>query len=77
MTSVVVDTSAAVAILGNESPANDAIEAMDVAADRLMSTATLVELGIVMEARLGAAGAAPTLRPWPSTTSSPTGSVRC
>lgn len=56
MTTIVVDTSAVVAILGNEPAANDAIEALDVADDRLMSAATLVELGIVMEARLGAAG---------------------
>ena len=57
MTTVVVDTSAVVAILGNESAAEDIIEALDTADDRLMSAATLVELGIVMEARLGAAGA--------------------
>lgn len=57
MTILVVDTSAVVAILGNESAANDIIEALDVAEDRLMSAATLVELGMVMEARLGAAGA--------------------
>jgi len=57
VTSIVVDTSAVLAILGNESAADDTIEAMDVAEDRLMSAATLVELGIVMEARLGAAGA--------------------
>ena len=57
MTILVVDTSAVVAILGNESAANDIIEALDVAEDRLISAATLVELGMVMEARLGAAGA--------------------
>jgi ribonuclease VapC len=54
---IVVDTSAVVAILGNESAADDSIEALDVADDRLMSAVTLVELGIIMEARLGAAGA--------------------
>ncbi len=57
MTTIVVDTSAVVAVLGNESAANDTIEALEVAEDRLMSAATLVELGIVLEARLGAAGA--------------------
>ena len=57
MRTVVVDTSAVVAILGNESAADDLIEALDAAEVRLMSAATLVELGIVMEARLGAAGA--------------------
>lgn len=57
MTTVVVDTSAVVAILGNESAADDVIASMDAAEERLMSAATLVELGIVMEARLGAAGA--------------------
>lgn len=57
MRTIVVDTPAVVATLGNEAAADDAIEALDVADDRLMSAATLVELGIVMEARLGAAGA--------------------
>lgn len=57
MTTIVVDTSAVVAILGNESDADDVIAALDVAEERLMSAATLVELGIVMEARLGPAGA--------------------
>jgi ribonuclease VapC len=54
---VVVDTSAAVAVLGGEDGAEAIIEVMDRAEHRLMSAATLVELGIVMEARLGAAGA--------------------
>ncbi len=57
MTTIVVDTSAVVAILGNESDADDVIAALDIAEERLMSAATLVELGIVMEARLGPAGA--------------------
>lgn len=57
MTTIVVDTSAVVAVLGNEPAAGDTIDALDAAEDRLMSAATLVELGIVMEARLGAAGA--------------------
>lgn len=46
-----------VAILGSESAVNDVIAALDAAEDQLMSAATLVELGIVMEARLGPAGA--------------------
>jgi ribonuclease VapC len=55
-TTLVVDTSAAVAILTGERPAEELIESLDWADARLMSTATLVELGIVMEARLGPAG---------------------
>jgi len=57
VTCIVVDTSAVVAILGNESAADAAIKEMGNAEDRLMSAATLVELGMVMEARLGSAGA--------------------
>lgn len=57
MTTIVVDTSAVVAILVNESAVDDVIAALDVAEERLMSAATLVELGIVMEERLGPAGA--------------------
>jgi ribonuclease VapC len=54
---VVVDTSAAFAVLGGEDGAEGIIEVMDRAEHRLMSAATVVELGIVMEARLGPAGA--------------------
>jgi ribonuclease VapC len=54
-TTLVVDTSAAVAILTGEPSADELIERLDGADSRLMSTATLVELGIVMEARLGPA----------------------
>jgi ribonuclease VapC len=54
-TTLVIDTSAAVAILTGERSADELIERLDDADARLMSTATLVELGIVMEARLGPA----------------------
>jgi ribonuclease VapC len=57
VTSVVIDTSAVVAVLGGEPSSDRIIEAMDQADSRLLSAATLVELGIVMEARLGPAGA--------------------
>lgn len=56
MTALVVDTSAAVAILTGEPDADDLIERISDAMPRLMSTATLLELSIVMEARLGPAG---------------------
>jgi ribonuclease VapC len=52
---LVVDTSAAVAILTDESSAGELIEQLAGAEARLMSMATLVELGIVMEARIGPA----------------------
>jgi ribonuclease VapC len=52
---LVVDTSAAVAILTREEPWEDLLGALDTASQRLMSAATYVELGIVLEARLGAA----------------------
>lgn len=54
-TTLVIDTSAAVAILTGEGSADELIERLDRADARLMSTATLVELGSVMEARLGPA----------------------
>ncbi len=57
MNTVVVDTSAVMAILSDEPPAADLIGALGDANARVMSAATLVELGIVMEARLGPAGA--------------------
>jgi ribonuclease VapC len=55
-TTLVIDTSAAVAVLTGGPSADELIEQLDKADVRLMSTATLVELGIVMEARLGPAG---------------------
>lgn len=54
-TTLVVDTSAAVAILTAEPWAGDLIEQLAGAEAALMSTATLLELGIVLEARLGPA----------------------
>jgi ribonuclease VapC len=56
VTALVVDTSAAVAILTSEPEAEDLIERLSDAMPRLMSTATLLELSIVMEARLGPSG---------------------
>jgi len=56
VTALVVDTSAAVAILTGEPDADDLIERISDAMPRLMSTGTLLELSIVMEARLGPAG---------------------
>lgn len=56
MTDLVVDTSAAVAILGGEPGADQLVAALEDAEKRTMSAATLVELGIVLEARHGPAG---------------------
>lgn len=56
MTGVVVDTSAAVAILLSEHHADALLAALDDADPRLMSAATLVELGAVLEARFAPAG---------------------
>jgi len=53
---VVIDTSAVVAILGMEREAARLAEAIEVDANRLMSAATLVETGLVIESRYGAAG---------------------
>lgn len=54
---MVVDTSAAVAILLSEPGSDGLIAAIEDATARCMSAATRVELGIVIEARLGPAGA--------------------
>ena len=54
---VVVDTSAVVAVLNGEPQADAIIGVLSDVDRRVMSAATLVELGIVMEARAGAAGA--------------------
>jgi ribonuclease VapC len=55
VTGIVVDTSAAIAILTAE-PARDRLLAALAAADeRLISAGTLIELGIVLEARIGPA----------------------
>jgi ribonuclease VapC len=53
---VVVDTSAAVAILLGESGNDDLVHSLETATARLMSAANRVELGMVIEARLGPAG---------------------
>jgi ribonuclease VapC len=56
--SLVVDTSAALAILLDEAGAADLRKALRAASVRLMSTATLIELTIVLEARRGPASEA-------------------
>ena len=56
MTGLVVDTSAVVAILLGEPEAQSLISALSNGDPRLISAATMVELGIVIEARLGPAG---------------------
>jgi ribonuclease VapC len=53
---VVVDTSAVVAILQSEEGSDRLVECLAAAGVRLMSTATRVELGIVIEARFGPSG---------------------
>jgi ribonuclease VapC len=53
---VVIDTSAVVAILRMEREAARLAEAIEADANRLMSAATLVETGLVIESRYGAAG---------------------
>lgn len=53
---LVVDTSAAFAVLTGEAGSDTLIEHLEETTTRLMSAATLVELGIVMEARHGPAG---------------------
>jgi len=57
VTGLVVDASAVVAVLEGEAAAAAVIDALDRAEWRLMSAATLVELGIVVQARLGPVGA--------------------
>jgi ribonuclease VapC len=55
-TSLVIDTSAAVAVVLDEPGSNELAASLEDALVRLMSAATRVELGIVIEARLGPAG---------------------
>jgi len=55
---LVVDTSAAVAILTGEEAGGALIDALDRTGPRLMSAGALVELGIVLEARFGPVGMA-------------------
>jgi ribonuclease VapC len=54
---MVIDTSALLAILLQEPEARDLAEAIGRDARRLMSAVTLVETGVVMQARKGDAGA--------------------
>lgn len=56
MSGMVVDTSAAMAILSGEGTLGHLVAAFDGGGPRLMSAATLVELGIVLEARYGPVG---------------------
>jgi ribonuclease VapC len=58
MSGVVVDTSAAVAVLTGEPEGAAITESLDEARQRLMSAASFVELGIVLEARFGPVGGA-------------------
>lgn len=58
MTGVVVDTSAVVALLTGEAGADALAQALESAEPRVMAAPTLVELGIVLEARFGTAGGA-------------------
>lgn len=53
---VVVDTSAAVAVILSEPGSDDLVTCLEDAPARLMSAASRVELGIVIEARLGPSG---------------------
>jgi ribonuclease VapC len=55
---VVVDPSAALALLGGEPAGAWVIDVLGDSSRRLMSAASLVELGIVLEARFGPVGAA-------------------
>ena len=53
---LVVDTSAAVAVIVGEAGSHRLVDHLEGAYLRLMSTANRVELGIVVEARLGPSG---------------------
>lgn len=53
---MVIDSSALLAILGDEPERRSFIEAIESAARRLMSTATFVEVSIIIESRHGAEG---------------------
>lgn len=54
---VVIDTSAAMAILTGEPQVAELADLLEESSERLLSAATLVELGIVLEARIGPAAA--------------------
>lgn len=51
-----MDASAVVAVLTGEPASEEIVSILDEADERVMSAATLRELGIVMEARLGPSG---------------------
>jgi len=53
---MVIDTSALLAILLNESERRFYNEAIEAAASRIMSVATFIEISIVIESRFGAEG---------------------
>ncbi len=53
---VVVDTSALIAVLSMEPESARLAAAMEADANRLVSAATVVEAGLVIEARYGSAG---------------------
>ena len=53
MSGLVIDTSAAIAILMGEPGGNVLLGRLASAEPRLMSTGTLVELGLVLEAKIG------------------------
>lgn len=53
---MVIDTSALMAILGDETERQTLIDAIEAADARLISAATFVEISIVLEARHGAEG---------------------
>lgn len=53
---MVIDTSAIVAILGMEPESASLAQAIDADPSRLVSAATMVETGLVIESRYGAAG---------------------
>jgi ribonuclease VapC len=59
---LVVDTSAALAILADEPGAHWLVTALATADHRLMSAGTVLELGIVLEARFGLAGTGAAIR---------------
>jgi len=56
MSGLVVDTSAVMAVLLSEPSLEALLERLEAADPSLMSTASMVEVGIVAEARLGDAG---------------------
>ena len=56
MNGLVIDTSAAVALLSGEPAGFELIDELDRDGSRLMSAGSLVELGIVLEARFGPVG---------------------